>query len=348
MSLLRPFRLASVLYEVTARCNLACAHCYNVWKDGVAYPMAELDTDQAEALIAKAIRESRCEQFTFTGGEPCLREDLERLVAFAKARVRHTVLISNGTLLDAVRIDRLVRAGVDLVELPLHAGDPETHDAVLGCPGSFDHITRAATALREAGAQVAFVFVGRRSNMDRWPAALELGVALGARSFLLNRWNAGGSAHARPEALLPTPAQVTEALAAAEAGVRRYGVAISASIPLPPCLVDTAAFPSVGFGFCSAGSDRAYFTLDPLGRVRPCNHSPTILGDLRTQSFRRIARSPAMRRFREARPAFCGGCPKARDCQGGCKAAAEACYGDLHACEPFLALHAGQARRPEA
>ena len=39
--------------------------------------------DQALALIDKAIRDSRCRQFTFTGGEPTLRDDLEQLVALA-------------------------------------------------------------------------------------------------------------------------------------------------------------------------------------------------------------------------------------------------------------------------
>ena len=35
-----------------------------------------------------------------------------------------------------------------------------------------------------------------------------------------------------------------------------------------------------------------------------------------------------------------------KKCQGNCKAAAEVCYGDLCACEPFLQTFIGQARRP--
>lgn len=170
----RPLRQSSLLCEVTARCNLACAHCYNVWKDGVGYPTGELNTEGALRLVAKAMQEGRCEQMTFTGGEPCLREDLETLVAFAKTRVRHVVLISNGTLLNEGRIRSLLEAGVDLFELPLHGGDPATHDEALGAPGSFDRITRAAADIRSQGGQIAFVFVGKRSNIGHWEAALEL------------------------------------------------------------------------------------------------------------------------------------------------------------------------------
>lgn len=343
-----PFRLSSVLYEVTALCNLACAHCYNVWKDGVGYPTGELDTEAALRLIAKATRESRCDQLTFTGGEPCLREDLETLVAFAKTRVRHVVLITNGTLLSEVRIRTLRKAGVDIFELPLHGGESTTHDEALGCPGSFAQITQAAAEIRNQGGEIAFVFVGKRSNMGQWEAALEVGIALGARSFLFNRWNAGGACHAHPETLMPTLDQIHVALSVAEAAVRHYGVTISASIPLPACLVDTTPYPHVNFGFCSAGSANAYFTLDPMGFVRPCNHTSTILGNLLDQPFRKLAQGAAQKDFQSARPAFCAGCPQELTCMGGCKAAAEACFGDLRACEPFLALNLEHVQRPES
>jgi len=344
-SRLRPFRLRAVLYEVTARCNLACPHCYNVWKAGCAYETEELDTTQAKALIAKAIRESRCEQFTFTGGEPCLRADLEELVAFAKARVSSVALISNGTLLDEGRIQGLLRAGVELFELPLHAGEAAAHDKALGCPGSFLRVTQAAVAIRQFGGHVAFVFVGTRQTFSHWPEALELGIALGCRNFLLNRWNAGGSGHDEPENLMPTVAQVREGLEMAEAAVRKYGVSISASIPLPPCLLDTSAYPGVGFGFCAAGTESAYYTLDPMGSVRPCNHTRTVLGDLRQQSFRSLARGKTMASFVSAKPGFCLGCAKENTCMGGCKAAAEVCFGDLCACEPFLAQNLSLAKK---
>lgn len=343
--MLRPWSHDSMLYEVTARCNLRCLHCYNVWKDDVGYTSDELDTGRALELIDKAIRDSRCRQFTFTGGEPCLRQDLEQLVGRTAARCRHVALITNGTLLPEERVKSLIKAGVSLFELPLNSADRAMHNRMAGGFDCFDKVTRAAADIRYHGAEVAFVFVGTALNIDHWKDALELGIALGARGFLFNRYNAGGECHGRPETLMPSVEQVRNGLAVAEEHASKYGVGIGASIAIPPCLIDPKEFPHVGFGFCAAGTERAYYTLDPAGNVRPCNHTPTTLGNLFDTPLKRIVRSPRLAEFRRARPAFCSGCQLEHECLGGCKAAAEACYGSLSECEPFLKLNIDRACR---
>ena len=345
-NLLTPWSHESLIYEVTARCNLRCLHCYNVWKGREPYPQGELPTDRACRLIRKAVCESRCRYFTLTGGEPLLRDDLETLAATARALRTTVTLITNGTLLPESRIQSLIRAGVSLFELPLNSSDRAMHNHMAGDLDCFDKVTRAAACIRFHGAEVAFVFVGTRLNIEHWKGALELGIALGAQSFLLNRYNAGGECHGRPETLMPSVDQVRDSLAIAEAYARQYGVDIGASIAIAPCLIDPADFPHVGFGFCAAGTDRAYYTIDPMGRVRPCNHTTTVLGDLFTQSLKRMARSKVLAAFKQARPALCGGCRLEEACLGGCKAAAQVCYGSLTAPEPFLELNRARIRKP--
>ncbi|MCU0858818.1 MAG: radical SAM protein [Pontiellaceae bacterium] len=345
LEIFKPWSHDTLIYEVTARCNLRCSHCYNVWKDPEGYSEEELSTDDACKLIRKAIRESRCRSFTFTGGEPLLRDDLETLVAVAARDCKSINLICNGTLLPEERIAGLIRAGVSLFELPLNSGDRNVHDRMAGASGCFDQVTQAAAHIRQQGAAVAFVFVGTAQNIADWPSVLEIGIALGARSFLFNRYNAGGACHGNPERLMPSVDQVRTGLAAAQAYAEKYKVSIGASIAIPPCLIDPKEFPLVGFGFCAAGTERAYYTLDPMGNVRPCNHTPTVLGNLFEQSLRSMAASSKLRKFMQARPAFCSGCSIEEECLGGCKAAAEVCYGSLTACEPFLELNKDLARR---
>jgi MoaA/NifB/PqqE/SkfB family radical SAM enzyme len=115
-----PWSHDSLLYEVTAQCNLRCVHCYNVWKDDVGYSEEELDTQGALRLIGKSIGESRCRQFTFTGGEPAMRKDLEELAGRAASLCRDVALITNGTLLEEARVKSLIEAGGSLFELPLN------------------------------------------------------------------------------------------------------------------------------------------------------------------------------------------------------------------------------------
>lgn len=115
-----------------------------------------------------------------------------------------------------------------------------------------------------------------------------------------------------------------------------FHLPVSCSIPIQPCLIDTSAFPHVSFGYCSAGTERAYYTLDPMGNVRPCNHSDMILGNLFEQSFSEIIASEQMIEFICTIPQFCSTCDHRFECQGGCKASAQVCYGSLIAEEPFL------------
>ena len=42
--------------------------------------------------------------------------------------------------------------------------------------------------------------------------------------------------------------------------------------------------------------------------------------------------------FTSALPVFCRACNRCLECQGGCKASAQVCYGSLTAEEPFLRL----------
>jgi hypothetical protein len=76
-----------------------------------------------------------------------------------------------------------------------------------------------------------------------------------------------------------------QALAVADAAAAEFDFPISCSIPIQPCLVDTSAYPHLGFGFCAASTDRAYYTLDPLGNLRLCHHTPAILGNLLEEPF---------------------------------------------------------------
>ncbi|MDI7267846.1 MAG: radical SAM protein, partial [Myxococcota bacterium] len=75
-----------VLFEVTARCNNRCIYCYNVWKIPGSSTPPDLPTEQAADLIRRVARargRGRPRQISFTGGEPLLRDDLERLVPAA-------------------------------------------------------------------------------------------------------------------------------------------------------------------------------------------------------------------------------------------------------------------------
>jgi radical SAM protein with 4Fe4S-binding SPASM domain len=331
-------RLQSLIFEVTQACNHSCLHCYNVWQgpQSTPYPRGQLDTSRTLSLLAKALDETVCSHVTLTGGEPLLRSDLFQILEFLqKRRVRVTV-ISNGRLLDEAMAAALIEHGVGLFELPLLSHRREVHDELSGTPGSWDAVLVAMANIRLHHGQVVAAFVGTRKNIAHLGETLRLAFAFGARGVMFNRFNPGGRGREHLAELLPTVHQVREALTVAESAAVEFHLPISCSIPIQPCLIDSTSFPHLGFGFCAAGSERAYYTLDPLGNLRPCNHTDTILGNLFEESLADLITAERMSPFTCAIPSYCDDCDHRLECQGGCKASAQVCFGSLMAEEPFL------------
>jgi radical SAM protein with 4Fe4S-binding SPASM domain len=337
MTTSRP-RLQSLIVELTQRCNHACLHCYNVWQGAQVkpYPIGELSTKDTLDLLAKALDETRCSHITLTGGEPLLREDLFQILAFLSQKHVRVTVISNGRLLDESKVRALLQGGVSLFELPLLSHQMDVHDELSGSRGAWQAVLSAITAIRSQHGQVVASFVATRRNISHLQQVNRLAFAFGARGLMLNRFNPGGRSREHMVDLLPSVEQVKQALETAEAAVKEYSFPISCSIPIQPCLIDISHYPHLGFGYCAAGSERAYYTLDPLGNLRPCNHSELILGNLLEEPFSQLITAERMSPFKCAIPEYCRDCSLRKECQGGCKASAQVCYGSLEVEEPFL------------
>ncbi|MHC4916853.1 MAG: radical SAM protein [Planctomycetota bacterium] len=337
----------SFVFEVTARCNHDCLHCYNPWKIPVDYETpGELATAETLAMLGKMLDETGASLVSLSGGEPMLRGDIHDVVDFIAGRGLTLNLITNGSLLTDEAIARLVPDKVSIFELPLLSVDREMHDRLSGAPGAFDRVTNAVAELKLREQRVVVVFVATKLNLPAWRETAELAVALGADGIMFNRFNPGGKGRENVELLQASPREVQAALDVAEEMSAEYEMPISCSIAMPPCLFDVEKYERLTFGFCAAGTERAYYTLDPVGNVRPCNHSAVVLGNILEAGFAEIAASRAMSDFKAARPEFCAGCRLEEECLGGCKAAAEVCCGSPWKCDPFLEAYRSQAVKP--
>ena len=337
-------RLQTLILEMTQDCDHACLYCYNPWRHPGARPAPARPQPDATALLAHVLAQVDCGHVTLTGGEPLLCEDLEETVGFLARRGVRVNVITNGHRLTDARAAELIQRGVSLFAVPLLSHRRETHDALCGAAGAFDAALAALAHIRAHRGTAAVAFVATRLNIADLRDTLRLAFAFGARGVQFNRFNPGGRGAAHLD-LLPTLEQVRDALAVADALAAELGLSVAVSIPIQPCLVALDAYPHLNFGFCAAGTERAYYTLDRAGHVRPCNHSATVLGNVWERPFADIIGGEAMAAFAAATPAFCQPCPLRDTCQGGCKAAAEVCYGDLRAEEPFLRANIGAARR---
>ncbi|MCP4377953.1 MAG: radical SAM protein [bacterium] len=332
----------SFVFEVTQRCNHDCPHCYNCWKNDVDYPDGELDTADTLDMLVRMIDQTGASMVTLTGGEPFLRDDIYEIVDCLSGLGVTTNMICNGSLITEESIAKMA-GKISIYELPLLSVEREIHDRLSGRVGAFDDVTMALANLKAASERVVTVFVATKLNLPLWTETAELAIALGADGIMFNRFNPGGTGGQNIELLQATPAELTEAMDAADQMSQEYEISISCSIAMPPCLFDHSRYKKLTFGYCAAGTDRAYYTLDPLGNVRPCNHSTTIIGNIREGDFWEMVDSATMKDFFNARPEFCAGCKLEDECLGCCKAAAEVCCGSAWQLDPFVKAFSSQA-----
>ena len=110
------FTKLPILGEIalTYRCNNSCACCYSRCKpDNSAH---ELCTSDVKQIIDAFKTRAKLPFFSFTGGEPLLRDDLEELIRYAVSAGLSVNLITNGTLATAKRQGIIFCPGLDTAQ----------------------------------------------------------------------------------------------------------------------------------------------------------------------------------------------------------------------------------------
>ena len=140
-----------VVWEVTRACALACVHCR---ADSIhRRNPCELTTEEGYRLIDQ-VRAfgSRPPLFVLTGGDPMLRPDLAKLVAYASGIGLTVALTPSGTAAATkARLTELKGAGLSRIAVSLDGPTPETHDAFRRVRGSFGWTMRIIESAAQLG-----------------------------------------------------------------------------------------------------------------------------------------------------------------------------------------------------
>ncbi|MHB1042749.1 MAG: putative heme d1 biosynthesis radical SAM protein NirJ1 [Eubacteriales bacterium] len=122
-----------VVWNTTRTCNLKCIHCYSN-SESKKYS-GELTTEEAKRFI-EDLAGFKVPVLLFSGGEPLLRRDLVRLVAFAKKLGIRPTISTNGTLIGLETAMYLKNLGIGYVGISLD-GIGENNDRFRGRKGAF-------------------------------------------------------------------------------------------------------------------------------------------------------------------------------------------------------------------
>jgi radical SAM protein with 4Fe4S-binding SPASM domain len=331
------FSVPHIAFEVTRQCNLECRYCYNYWRREDSQPPAS-SFPQAKQTLKRIFKEIDFEHISMTGGEPFLADGFKELVLFCRMKRKAVTIISNGTVGNNEDYKILFDLGISFFEFPLHAPSAEAHDCLTNSPGSFKRVLSSLRATLEMGAPVVVVFVVTKMNAHLLLQTLFFAEQLGARNFMLARFNIGGRGIRNIDDLVPSKAIIRSAFQEAHDYARTHKMRITANVCVPHCIINPAEYPDLSISSCGSNPVKRPITIDFAGNVRMCNHSPHVIGNIYKDSIKSLFSSEYVREWNTSIPSYCTECDKWSMCNGGCRAASEQMGLPLNHADPIINL----------
>ena len=350
-----PQRFSVPLFAVwnfTNLCNLRCRHCY---QDAQHQRLADELTLEEKLDLVDQMGEQYTPMIAFAGGEPTICKDLIPVLRRCRQYGIHTSIATHGGTLTPQRVAELADAGVKYVEVSLDSVQPEKHDAFRGVPGMWGRTVQGMkNVVAHGGLRLGVAMCVHRDNYAEVEDMLRFAEEIGAGCFAhFNFIPVGRGLEMTKQDL--TPRQREHLLETLNRWMQsgRIGVISTAPQLGRVCL---ASSPVEGLQACShagsgggekarvvakylgaCGAGRTYVCIEPNGDVTPCVYLPhRILGNVRNRRYVEIVRDNEFWEVlcdRQRRTGHCEVCEFKNYC-GGCRARADAYFGELNASDP--------------
>ena len=329
----------NIVFELTQACNQCCRFCYNYWRDGHT-PLPVPDPSRARKTLKKLLSQATVGTVSFSGGEPMLLRNVHDLALTARFKGSRVNVLTNGTLLTPDALENFLSLGVGAIQIPVLSHRPRIHEHLTGLPGSWQKAVDALTRVAERLPKGAFaVLVVTKVNAPDIPGTLQLLYDKGVRNVMVNRFNIGGMGLLHTKELLLDAKTLKQAFADVESFASVHpDMHFVSGVCTPLCLMDTRPYPHVRFTSCSTDFSRRPVTVNYLGEVRFCNHSPYVLGNIYEKNISDILTDPENVARYSVLPEQCRDCELLKRCGGGCRAASEQVYGRFDRLDPVLEM----------
>ncbi|NLE84644.1 MAG: radical SAM protein [Chloroflexi bacterium] len=296
---------------ITYRCNNDCAHCYNARARN--YP--ELSTEDWKNVIDR-LWEIRIPHVVFTGGEPTLRNDLPKLVAYADQKGMVTGINTNGMrLADQDFLDQLVLSGLDHVQITLESHDAQIHDAMVGRSGSWEQTLAGLRNVLKSNLYMMTNTTLLDNNASKLQETLDFLAHEGVPTVGLNALIYSGKGKTVDTGLREEQLPELLNLAIGKTNVNQQRLIWYT--PTQYCHFDPLML-DLGIKGCTA----AYYNMcvEPDGSVIPCQSYYQAVGNILSDPWNQIWNHPLCLSLRNRQniPDECKYCDFLQECGGGC------------------------------
>ena len=324
----------ALIAELTHRCPLHCVYCSNPLQ--LKQRADELSTEVWSRVFREA-GEVGVLQVDFTGGEPLARPDLVALVRSAREAGLYVNLITSGLPLDEVRLDQLVQAGLDHIQLSFQGAHEESANEICGTK-AHAHKLRVLDWLKRRPVALTLNFVIHRRNIDQLEDMLALGESSCAGRIEFANVQYYGWAFANRGDLLPTSDQLDRSGELLKRAEERLRGKIRVEFVVPDYY---AKYPKA----CMGGWGQKFMLITPNGDALPC-HAAQIIPNLRFENLKDRSlleiweTSEAFEKFRGEKwmPEPCKSCDRRTHDFGGCRCQAFLLASDAAATDPVCCL----------
>jgi MoaA/NifB/PqqE/SkfB family radical SAM enzyme len=178
---------SQVSLDLTHKCNLRCAFCF-YFHDAV--PAAGEGVSSApvswKVLVRQVIERLPTRDYFLTGGEPFIYPHLETLLIQLKEKRKRVYVSTNGTLIDEIWAEKIVRHGLfEKIDISLH-GPEKIHDELSRVKGAFQKTVQGIEYLqhykRKIGVARPMIGIACTISKENIPQMREL-------AALAQRWS---------------------------------------------------------------------------------------------------------------------------------------------------------------
>ena len=324
-----------LLAEVTYRCPLHCAFCYNP-TDYDKHTQNELSTEQWINVLRDA-RKMGAIQLGISGGEPLLRDDIEEIVIEAKKLGYYSNLITSGVGLTEKRIQAFKEGGLDHIQLSMHDITEEINNFITNTK-TFELKKKVAAMIKNHGYPMVLNVVIHRYNIGHLKEILEMAEALGADYVELANTQYYGWSLVNRSQLMPLKEQIDEAERITNEFRAKVGNKMKIFFVVPDYFGDRPKK-------CMNGWGEVFMIVTANGDVLPC-HSARVLPNMQFPNVREHGleyawkESPAFNKYRgtDWMKGPCVSCPEKMNDLAGCRCQAFLLTGDAESADPVCSL----------